>query len=100
METGTDGRFYDWHYDYNHNGMLEMNELMDYEDTTFGSDDSGYSVRGRSFSTSDNGWDALGRLVCGILGPCLIIGGFFVCVLAPPVGAFIMFIGYWMKDKV
>lgn len=37
METGTDGRFYDWHYDYNHNGMLEMNELMDYEDITFGS---------------------------------------------------------------
>ena len=81
METGTDGRFYDWHYDYNHNGMLEMNELMDYEDITFGSDDSGYSVRGRSFRTSDNGWDALGRLVCGILGPCLIIGGFLSAYL-------------------
>lgn len=51
METGTDGRFYDWHYDYNHNGKLEMNEYMDYEDITFGHhhDTGGYSgSRGKS----------------------------------------------------
>ena len=51
METGNDGRFYDWHYDYNHNGQLEMNEYMDYEDVTFGHNDSGGSGR-RSMSNA------------------------------------------------
>ena len=27
METGNDGRFYDWHYDYNNNGQLETGVL-------------------------------------------------------------------------
>ncbi len=36
METGSDGRFYDWHFDFNRNGQLEMNELANYQDVTFG----------------------------------------------------------------
>ena len=36
METGKDGRFYDWHYDYNHNGQLDMNEYTTYQDVTYG----------------------------------------------------------------
>ena len=99
METGTDGRFYDWHYDYNHNGMLEMNELMDYEDITFGSDDSSYSVGRRSYSPPSNAGDALISLICGILSVCLIGFGLVVCVLAPPVGALIMLAGYWLNDQ-
>ncbi len=62
METGTDGRFYDWHYDYNHNGKLEMNEYMDYEEVTFGkhNDSGGYRRRP---SGGKSVWLALGFMI-------------------------------------
>ena len=112
METGSDGRFYDWHYDNNDNGMLEISELMDYEYDTFGSHSSGSSGSSGSSSSSGHpaGWESDSALVRGlaivivliyaILAYCLVIGGIIMLILVPPVGAFMIYLGTAMSSRL
>ena len=84
METGTDGRFYDWHFDSDGDGKLNMAELMIYESVTYGDHGSGGGYR-RSPSRTYSIWSILG----GLLMIGLFIIGFILFLFFHPLVLFV-----------
>lgn len=96
METGTDGRFYDWHFDSDGDGKLNMAELMNYESVTYGDHDSGGGYPRRSTSSISSIWGILGVL----LMIALFIIGFILFLVFPPLGALCFLGGYGLKEAL
>ena len=90
METGNDGRFYDWHYDYNRNGQLDSYELMNYQDDIIG--DGGISSgSGRMSGPSGSGLNSLLYIFLLLLMMGLFVVGFLLMIIFPPIVAFFLF---------
>ncbi len=96
MDTGTDGRVYDPHYDFNENGKLDMDEYVIYQDTVYGKNDMSFGTSRKSYVETGAG---LWTLIKAILMIGLIIVGFGLMILCPPVGAIFMVAGYRIKDS-
>ena len=94
MDTGTDGRFYDSHYDFNGDGKLSVSEYMVYDDAVTGKNSGGYSSYRRTYS---------GGSVLGSIIKTLIVWGFLavgICLMAlfPLLGIPFVLIGYAIKE--
>lgn len=106
METGTDGRFYDSHFDINHDGYLNCSEQLIYEQEVFGDHSGGYVGSGRfrrNYTRSNKPvsiFGVLAGLILFFVMMFLMVGGFVVAVLCPPVGAFMIFLGISLKEAV
>ncbi len=95
MDMGTDGRFYDSHYDLNGDGKLNTGEYMIYDDAVTGRGSGGYSGNRRTYS---------GGAILSSIIKTLITWGFFavgigLMALFPPLGIPFVLIGYAIKES-
>ncbi|MCR5650786.1 MAG: hypothetical protein K6F86_06345 [Lachnospiraceae bacterium] len=105
METGTDGRFYDSHYDFDHDGFLDCGEQLLYEEDVFGHELGSYTGRSYRRKYSRTGKTAgigayFGALFLWLLVMGLFVFGVIVAVLCPPAGALLIYFGYAIRDKI
>ena len=95
MDTGTDGRFYDPHYDFNGDGKLSVSEYMVYDDAVTGKNSGGYSGYRKTYSKGS---------IFGSMIKTLIVWGFLavgigLMALFPPLGIPFVLIGYAIKES-
>lgn len=92
--TGTDGRIYDSHYDYDHDGKLNMFERMQFEESLDLHKDYPISKRQNPFTLLFN----CGGLR-GLIGLSVWCVGFLTMVIVPPLGALIILAAIKITDK-
>ena len=95
METGDDGRFYDSHYDFNHDGHLDISEQLLYDDDVYG--DGGNGSCGRR-PVRRNASPLAGLLLLLFLG--LFLFELFIAVLCAPVGVILIYFTIRLKEKL
>ncbi len=95
METGDDGRFYDSHYDFNHNGHLDINEQLLYDDDVYGHGTGGGSYRRRT-----SGSQSAGAGLIMLLYICAMAFELFIAALCAPVGVIMMYFTIRLKEKL
>ena len=90
---GKDGRLYDAHYDYDHDGKLSGFERSMYDDAldsagdSFGGDRSPFTLMSNSCS-----------IVAKIIGWIVWLCGFFMLFLLPPLGALLIMIAITITE--
>lgn len=94
MERGTDGRDYDWHYDYDHDGKLNGYERSIYEEQ-FTSDTNNYSRRQSPFTLLYSGCN----IFITLLAYAIWIVGFLMMLVFPPLGALIIVGAVTLTEK-
>ena len=99
METGTDGRFYDWHFDDNHDGSFDVGEQLMYDEITFGKDSLNDIGSGRRTTYTQSG-NGLAKTAGFCLMACLFIFGILLAVFLPPLGIFLILGGYKLKEML
>ncbi len=98
METGSDGRIYDSHFDFDRDGKLDVSEYMIYQDTVYGdqSDPPSYKRSSVNYSSGDS---AVWKLIKAVFMIAVFALGFFLLIILPPLGAIFMVVGYAIKDS-
>ena len=95
MDTGTDGSFYDSHYDFNGDGKLSVSEYMIYDDAVTGKNSGGYLGYRRTYS----GGSILGSIIKTLISWGFFAVGLGLMVLFPPIGVPFVLIGYAIKES-
>ncbi len=93
METGDDGRFYDYHYDFNHDGHLDVSEQLLYDEDVYGHGCGGGLYRRTSPQNSGHG-------LIMLLYVCAIAFELFIAALCAPVGVIMMYFTISLKEKL
>ena len=96
--TGTDGRFYDSHFDYNHDGKLDLNERICYDemDPNYPGPRPGDYPRGaRNPFTLMMPCGGIAGLIAGLIW----IAGFLLMIAVPPLGALLILAAVTITEK-
>ncbi len=103
MDTGTDGRFYDSHFDFNHDGFLNCSELVTYREVVFG--ETPQSIGGSRLHQNRNPQpksllDAAFYLILEIVMVAMFVFGVILLIGCPPIGALLLYGGLALNDKL